>query len=627
MIDLMDELKRRDVIARRLALAFTICCATTTVAAGEFESQSAQAASMSRLLAQGWSSPTTPLTLEAGSAANLHAGASLGASVMHWQQDDDLAPSILCESHVSENALVATEQPAPSDSLADLITRGSDPRSTQHQGLRPLHPETDGELLVLPSVSSPSESKSEMLVEDEVADTTQELANPESLADFLRAHRDIVLKSISKTSGTPIEQNTELCDQDDFVAPTRRPLPTGVDSPSNLASKQLRVRSATEISTEPTTEREPDPAGADTTGLNASLRSNVHQSDPKMRTRSNVPSFVSVPPRIVRAPEEPLPASHGQQGSGALELQTESSVHASSDSTEAKFASLAGSPPVTVLPTPVRDVTVEVESAATQVEADATNRFASHPNLAIESVADQMHSQPPAPLRDPVEPSVTLEILEDDGYRRDAEGEYALLPIPSLEGGQSYAPPVPLPPPTPSVTLHTTRLLELAQHSVHRSQRSLQRGATHTARKYAIEAMQAIVALRDAQEGGNLHSQQLERAFDAIRESNDFCGEFGSIDSDALGRMVIVHETTVLKEQDLEVITALEATEGYLDFAKDQLALAVGGIREGSQALLLLGQIELQLRNLPTPIRLPWQSPCSELPSRPTPISRSATEF
>jgi hypothetical protein len=59
--------------------------------------------------------------------------------------------------------------------------------------------------------------------------------------------------------------------------------------------------------------------------------------------------------------------------------------------------------------------------------------------------------------------------------------------------------------------------------------------------------------------------------------------------------MVIVHETTVLKEQDLEVITALEATEGYLDFAKDQLALAVGGIREGSQALLLLGQIELQL--------------------------------
>jgi tetratricopeptide (TPR) repeat protein len=107
--------------------------------------------------------------------------------------------------------------------------------------------------------------------------------------------------------------------------------------------------------------------------------------------------------------------------------------------------------------------------------------------------------------------------------------------------------------------------------------------------------MQAIVSMRDAQDGGNLHSQQLDHAFDAIRESKDFCGEFGNIDANALGRMVIVHETTALKQQDVTRISALEATESYLDFSREQLTLAAGGVREASQALLLLGQIELQM--------------------------------
>jgi hypothetical protein len=143
--------------------------------------------------------------------------------------------------------------------------------------------------------------------------------------------------------------------------------------------------------------------------------------------------------------------------------------------------------------------------------------------------------------------------------------------------------------------LHTSRLLEFAQLSIRKSQQSLLRGATHTARKHAIEAMKAIVAMRDAQEGGNVHSLQLECAFDAIRESRDFCGAFGTIDSSALRRMVVVHETTALKDLDLRPISALEATEAYLDVAREQLVLATGGVREGSQALILLGEIEFQI--------------------------------
>jgi hypothetical protein len=149
--------------------------------------------------------------------------------------------------------------------------------------------------------------------------------------------------------------------------------------------------------------------------------------------------------------------------------------------------------------------------------------------------------------------------------------------------------------PTTSITLHTTRLQENAHRLLMDSQRSLQRGATRTARKHAMEALQQIIAMRDAEEGGNLHSLQLKSAFDAIRESKDFCGEFGYIDTSALERMVNVHETSVLKQQDLTRISALQATNSYLEHARSQLVLAAGGVRAASEALTLLGQIELQV--------------------------------
>lgn len=170
--------------------------------------------------------------------------------------------------------------------------------------------------------------------------------------------------------------------------------------------------------------------------------------------------------------------------------------------------------------------------------------------------------------------------------------------VPSLESIHAPAAPSTLPAlPTPSssITLHTTRLMELSQQSLRKAQQSLQKGATHTARKYSVEAMQAVVAMHDAREGGNLHARQLDSAFDAIRESKDFCGEFGMIDSAALRRMVMAHETETLKDRELTTVSALEATESYLAHAKAQLVSAAGGIREGSQALALMGLVEFEI--------------------------------
>jgi hypothetical protein len=61
--------------------------------------------------------------------------------------------------------------------------------------------------------------------------------------------------------------------------------------------------------------------------------------------------------------------------------------------------------------------------------------------------------------------------------------------------------------------------------------------------------------------------------------------------------MVAVHETEVLKAQDIQHISALAATETYLDVARTNLVLAAGREREASDALVLLGKIEKQISN------------------------------
>ncbi|MFK8111972.1 MAG: hypothetical protein AB8B91_07205 [Rubripirellula sp.] len=145
---------------------------------------------------------------------------------------------------------------------------------------------------------------------------------------------------------------------------------------------------------------------------------------------------------------------------------------------------------------------------------------------------------------------------------------------------------------SPGASIHATRLHKQAREALHTAKARLQKQATHSAQKYALDALRSIVAMQDARVGGNTHSKALDVALDSIREAEDFCGRFGSIDQRAMKRMVTVHETSVLKDQELENLSAIEATEAYLVVARENLVLASAGSREASNALVLLGQIE-----------------------------------
>lgn len=179
----------------------------------------------------------------------------------------------------------------------------------------------------------------------------------------------------------------------------------------------------------------------------------------------------------------------------------------------------------------------------------------------------------------------TRQIAENDGF--------ALLPLKDVDSDQASE--LVADQPFQLSTIHATRLQELAIQSLRKAADRFRRQATHSAKKYTLESLRLIVSMRDAQTGGNQHARQLDQAFDALRESKDFCGRFGPLDQNAIQRMVDSHETQALKDRDIKNLSALEATEAYLNLARENLVRACGGVSEACDALVLLGKIEKQM--------------------------------
>ncbi len=267
--------------------------------------------------------------------------------------------------------------------------------------------------------------------------------------------------------------------------------------------------------------------------------------------------------------------------------------------TEAEIAESVECEAESTAPAIASDVPTNANSAESSGDAPATSVIAkSAPTEASIDQTQLQSSEEPTKVVAPT-PAVASEVaatVPSDRSRRVAsDNGFGLLPLESFDSDAAVELGSQRDEVSLTTTIHSTRLRELAQESLRSSSHRMQRRATHSAKKYAVEALRSIVAMRDAEAGGNQHAQELDVALDAIRESDDFCGRFGPIDQNALRRMVVVHETDVLKGQDLEDMSALEATEKYLAVARTNLIAAAGGVREASDALVLLGQIEKQL--------------------------------
>ncbi len=140
--------------------------------------------------------------------------------------------------------------------------------------------------------------------------------------------------------------------------------------------------------------------------------------------------------------------------------------------------------------------------------------------------------------------------------------------------------------------IRANKLGEIAAEQIKDAKSRLRRGATHSAKRLTIQAIQNLVAVQDVRQGDNENARHLDVALTAIRESADFGARFGTLDQRSLRRLVVAHKTSVLKGKDLSLVSPMRATEAYLAIAREEIVLATASVAMASDALVLLGQIE-----------------------------------
>ncbi|WP_250932094.1 hypothetical protein [Aporhodopirellula aestuarii] len=200
--------------------------------------------------------------------------------------------------------------------------------------------------------------------------------------------------------------------------------------------------------------------------------------------------------------------------------------------------------------------------------------------------------QPPAPAPPPTapepepEPPTPAEIrqqklLQKRAVEKRSEYDAAQLPDRPL-------------PPTDEINLGSrkSQLAAAAVGQLRIAHWAAQRGATESAKQAAIETLRTIAALRDAQNGDNAYTQELNTAFVAIRESMDFSGRYGPVDTAAIGRLIDVHQTPVLKGVATTHLTSARAVDAYLQFAQRRLVNATSGGPLAAEAAMILADLE-----------------------------------
>ncbi len=134
-------------------------------------------------------------------------------------------------------------------------------------------------------------------------------------------------------------------------------------------------------------------------------------------------------------------------------------------------------------------------------------------------------------------------------------------------------------------------LWELTRLSLRQARQAAVDGEVTALKTLSMESFRLCVSALDAAEQTDSSAVSFKKAFDAIRESNDFCLAGEGLNS-SVQQIVFEHKTDVLKKQECRVMSRHEAAYCYMTFARRSLVKASKGIPEASEALMLLGAAE-----------------------------------
>jgi hypothetical protein len=137
-----------------------------------------------------------------------------------------------------------------------------------------------------------------------------------------------------------------------------------------------------------------------------------------------------------------------------------------------------------------------------------------------------------------------------------------------------------------------TAVRERAEGLVRHGASLADRGAYFSARAEFIQALRAITQALDAQGQSAEHSQALAEGLRALDEADDFCPRGSELEANLdLASVVAAHRTPVLKDENLDGMTALAALQRYYGYAQSRLASAAGNEAAASQALFSMGKL------------------------------------
>jgi tetratricopeptide (TPR) repeat protein len=126
--------------------------------------------------------------------------------------------------------------------------------------------------------------------------------------------------------------------------------------------------------------------------------------------------------------------------------------------------------------------------------------------------------------------------------------------------------------------------------------RLAERGALYSARAELLEALRMVAQSRDARSGGTACVSALDAALTALEESNDFSSPWGARQASLpLADIIRPHKTPVLKRIDTSQLSGLAASQHYLAYAQQQLALAAGPSPIAAESFYLLGKVHAHL--------------------------------
>ncbi|MGI9472500.1 MAG: hypothetical protein ACR2NZ_13245 [Rubripirellula sp.] len=539
----MDESTSVSHYTRRLTLAAAICCCT--VQADEPTSSD----SLGGLLQNGWGNATVSEELD--EELKLPTVPSLIRPLLRpIEVPPALFPSLAIEegnidSDASSNEVASLiPEPEVSSTLAKLIQtrseRPQNPASFSSEGVR---------LDLAPSVRRVD-------VEKQIAAAMESQAKRSEESIKVVAPIHPVVEDVGAPDG--------ISNAESEVATSEKPatetlsLPSPADLPKVAANSVVeapKMEEAIDASTGDEAETVTELAALPQDAVFESRKEQVAQNSDAESMASLLEAFGRPTRRELKALIPQPPEDESAQPDG----QSISSLTPSETESDSEPEDRISSGELAVLPSPSQMLPNESDEAADSVSVGPTRSPA---NTAVEQL-----TQLPAP-----------------GTHLES------LPLASLKPRETG-----LDQQTLGSSLQATRLRKLGQETLQQAFERAGRGAHHSAKKYATDALRLTIATRDAMDGGNRHAKALEAAFDAIRESEDFCGRYGAANANALSRMVSSHQTPVLKERDASTVSAYEAADAYLSYARERIVSASGEMPEASHALVLLGRLEKQV--------------------------------